>query len=82
MKYLLFILCFVSFSSHAIDTWGILNSFDLDQVQKELKVINHKLEQIDSKLKINVSNCEKVDNYDYEDDYVIYKCKKGCKIHD
>lgn len=48
-----------------------------DQVQKELKVINHKLEQIDSKLKINVSNCEKVDNYDYEDDYVIYKCKKG-----
>lgn len=73
MKYLLFILCFVSFSSHAIDTWGILNSFDLDQVQKELKVINHKLEQIDSKLKINVSNCEKVDNYDY----VIYKCKKG-----
>lgn len=37
MKYLLFILCFVSFSSHAIDTWGILNSFDLDQVQKELK---------------------------------------------
>uniref|UniRef100_UPI003FEECD44 hypothetical protein n=1 Tax=Succinivibrio sp. TaxID=2053619 RepID=UPI003FEECD44 len=77
MKYLLFILCFVSFSSHAIDTWGILNSFDLDQVQKELKVINHKLEQIDSKLKINVSNCEKVDNYDYEDDYVIYKCKKG-----
>lgn len=77
MKYLLFILCFVSFSSHAIDTWGILNSFDLDQVQKELKVINHKLDQIDSKLKINVSNCEKVDNYDYEDDYVIYKCKKG-----
>lgn len=77
MKYLLFILCFVSFSSHAIDTWGILNSFDLDQVQKELKVINHKLEQIDSKLKINVSNCEKIDNYDYEDDYVIYKCKKG-----
>lgn len=77
MKYLLFILCFVSFSSHAIDTWGILNSFDLDQVQKELKVINHKFEQIDSKLKINVSNCEKVDNYDYEDDYVIYKCKKG-----
>lgn len=77
MKYLLFILCFVSFSSHAMDTWGILNSFDLDQVQKELKVINHKLEQIDSKLKINVSNCEKVDNYDYEDDYVIYKCKKG-----
>lgn len=77
MKYLLFILCFVSFSSHAIDTWGILNSFDLDQVQKELKIINHKLEQIDSKLKINVSNCEKVDNYDYEDDYVIYKCKKG-----
>ena len=77
MKYLLFILCFVSFSSHAIDTWGILNSFDLDQVQKELKVINHKLEQIDSKLKINVSNCEKVDNYDYEDNYVIYKCKKG-----
>lgn len=77
MKYLLFILCFVSFSSHAIDTWGILNSFDLDQVQKELKVINHKLEQIDSKLKINVSNCEKVDNYDYDDDYVIYKCKKG-----
>lgn len=77
MKYLLFILCFVSFSSHAIDTWGILNSFDLDQVQKELKVINHKLEQIDSKLKINVSNCEKVDNYDYEDDYVIYKCKNG-----
>lgn len=77
MKYLLFILCFVSFSSHAIDTWGILNSFDLDQVQKELKVINHKLEQIDSKLKINVSNCEKVDNYDYKDDYVIYKCKKG-----
>lgn len=77
MKYLLFILCFVSFSSHATDTWGILNSFDLDQVQKELKVINHKLEQIDSKLKINVSNCEKVDNYDYEDDYVIYKCKKG-----
>ena len=73
MKYLLFILCFVSFSSHAMDTWGILNSFDLDQVQKELKVINHKLEQIDSKLKINVSNCEKVDNYDY----VIYKCKKG-----
>lgn len=54
MKYLLFILCFVSFSSHAIDTWGILNSFDLDQVQKELKVINHKLDQIDSKLKINV----------------------------
>ena len=77
MKYLIFILCFVSFSSHAIDTWGILNSFDLDQVQKELKVINHKLEQIDSKLKINVSNCEKVDNYDYDDDYVIYKCKKG-----
>lgn len=77
MKYLLFILCFVSFSSHAIDTWGILNSFDIDQVQKELKVINHKLEQIDSKLKINVSNCEKVDNYDYDDDYVIYKCKKG-----
>ena len=77
MKCLLFILCFVSFSSHAMDTWGILNSFDLDQVQKELKVINHKLEQIDSKLKINVSNCEKVDNYDYEDDYVIYKCKKG-----
>lgn len=77
MKYLLFIFCFVSFSSHAIDTWGILNSFDLDQVQKELKVINHKLDQIDSKLKINVSNCEKVDNYDYEDDYVIYKCKKG-----
>lgn len=77
MKYLLFILCFVSFSSHAIDTWGILNSFDLDQVQKELKVINHKLEQIDAKLKINVSNCEKVDNYDYDDDYVIYKCKKG-----
>lgn len=77
MKYLLFILCFVSFSSHAIDTWGILNSFDLDQVQKELKVINHKLEQIDSKLKINVTNCEKVDNYDYDDDYVIYKCKKG-----
>ncbi len=77
MKYLLFILCFVSFSSHAIDTWGILNSFDLDQVQKELKFINHKLDQIDSKLKINVSNCEKVDNYDYEDDYVIYKCKKG-----
>ena len=77
MKYLLFILCFVSFSSHAMDPWGILNSFDLDQVQKELKVINHKLEQIDSKLKINVSNCEKVDNYDYEDDYVIYKCKKG-----
>lgn len=77
MKYLLFILCFVSFSSHAMDTWGILNSFDLDQVQKELKVINHKLEQIDSKLKINVSNCEKVDNYDYEDDYVIYKCKNG-----
>lgn len=77
MKYLFFILCFVSFSSHAIDTWGILNSFDLDQVQKELKVINHKLEQIDSKLKINVSNCEKVDNYDYDDDYVIYKCKKG-----
>lgn len=77
MKYLLFILCFVCFSSHAMDTWGILNSFDLDQVQKELKVINHKLEQIDSKLKINVSNCEKVDNYDYEDDYVIYKCKKG-----
>lgn len=77
MKYLLFILCFVSFSSHAIDTWGILNSFDLDQVQKELKVINHKLDQIDSKLKINVSNCEKVDNFDYEDDYVIYKCKKG-----
>lgn len=77
MKYLLFILCFVSFSSHAIDTWGILNSFDIDQVQKELKVINHKLEQIDSKLKINVSNCEKVDNYDYDADYVIYKCKKG-----
>lgn len=77
MKYLLFILCFVSFSSHAIDTWGILNSFDIDQVQKELKVINHKLEQIDYKLKINVSNCEKVDNYDYDDDYVIYKCKKG-----
>lgn len=77
MKYLLFILCFVSFSSHAIDTWGILNSFDIDQVQKELKVINHKLEQIDSKLKINVSNCEKVDNYDYDDDYVLYKCKKG-----
>lgn len=77
MKYLLFILCFVSFSSHAIDTWGILNSFDIDQVQKELKVINHKLEQIDSKLKINLSNCEKVDNYDYDDDYVIYKCKKG-----
>ena len=75
MKYLLFILCFVSFSSHAMDTWGILNSFDLDQVQKELKVINHKLEQIDSKLKINLSNCEKVDNYD--EDYVIYKCKKG-----
>ena len=72
MKYLLFILCFVSFSSHAIDTWGILNSFDIDQVQKELKVINHKLEQIDSKLKI-----KKVDNYDYDDDYVIYKCKKG-----
>lgn len=77
MKYLLFILCFVSFSSHAIDTWGILNSSDIDQVQKELKVINHKLEQIDSKLKINLSNCEKVDNYDYDDDYVIYKCKKG-----
>ena len=77
MKYLLFILCFVSFSSHAIDTWGILKSFDIDQVQKELKVINHKLEQIDSKLKINVSNCEKVDNYDYDDDYVIYKCKMG-----
>lgn len=77
MKYLLFILCFVSFSSHAIDTWGILNSFDLDQVQKELKVINHKLDQIDSKLKINTSNCEKVDNYGYDDDYVVYKCKKG-----
>lgn len=33
MKYLLFILCFVSFSSHAMDTWGILNSFDLDQTE-------------------------------------------------
>lgn len=77
MKYLLFILCFVSFSSHAIDTWGILNSIDLSDVQKELKVINHKLDKIDSKLKINVSNCEKTDNYSYDDDYVIYKCKKG-----
>lgn len=56
MKYLLFILCFVSFSSHAIDTWGILNSFDLDQVQKELKVINHKLDQIRKNFNLNYEN--------------------------
>ena len=66
---MLFILCFVSFSSHAIDTWGILNSFDLDQVQKELKVKENK--EIKEK-EIKKTERKSLDTYlDTEDDYQI-----------